>query len=210
MRKSVPLLRAAAFMLAAALSLPLVQAAEAAGPFSGVPADAWYAPVAEYTVQHGLMAGTDPGLFSPDAVMTRGMLVTILYRLSGETPGTGASFTDVAAGQWYSDGVAWASANNIVGGYGNGLFGPNDSITREQFATILYRYAQYAGIAVVSAPNALTGFTDGASTSAWAAEGLGWAVNQSLITGKTGNLLDPTGQASRAEAAVILQRFLDK
>lgn len=178
--------------------------------FADVPANHWAAEGVAYVSGQGLMSGTGGSNFSPTMPLSRGMLVTILYRLSGETPGTGASFTDVAAGQWYSDGVAWASANNIVGGYGNGLFGPNDSITREQFATILYRYAQYAGIAVVSAPNALTGFTDGASTSAWAAEGLGWAVNQSLITGKTGNLLDPTGQASRAEAAVILQRFLDK
>ena len=176
--------------------------------FTDVPADHWAAEGVAFVSDKGLMSGTGSSTFSPTMPLSRGMLVTILFRLSGEDVPTGASFTDVPAGQWFSDGVAWASANGIVGGYGDGRFGPNDSITREQFATILYRYAQYAKLDTSASGN-LAGFADGASVSSWAADGLSWAVGEQLITGKTGNLLDPTGQASRAEAAVILQRFLD-
>ncbi len=169
----------------------------------------WAAEGIEYVTVNGLMGGTGNNAFSPSLPLSRAMLVTILYRLDGANAAADTSFTDVPAGQWYSDGVSWAAANQIVGGYGNGLFGPNNSITREQLATILYRYAKYAGLDV-TATGSLSGFTDGASTSAWAVDGLGWAVAEGLIGGKTGGRLDPTGNASRAETAVILQRFLEQ
>ena len=205
MRKSVPLLRAAAFMLAAALSLPLVQAAEAAWPFSDVPADAWYAPAAEYTVQHGLMAGTDPGLFSPDAVMTRGMLVTILYRMAGspslEDENLGYPFADVPGDSWCADGVYWARLEGFAAGYGGDRFGPDDPVTREQLAAILWRYAGCPQTAQAEP------FADQASIASWAGDAVDWARSAGLLAGKPGSLFDPAGQATRAEGAVILSRY---
>ena len=133
--------------------------------------------------------------------------LTILYRLEGSPAVSGtASFRDVPAGQYYSEAVAWAAANGIVKGYDTGLFGPDDVITREQLAVILYGYAQYKGYDVTTGGD-LSGFADNASVSAWAADALKWANGQGLITGKSGNLLDPAGTATRAEAASILSRF---
>ena len=135
------------------------------------------------------------------------MIVTILYRLENEPAVTDAAdFNDVSAGRWYSDAVAWASANGIVGGYGNGSFGPEDTITREQTAAILYRYAQYKAYNV-TASGKLGDFADAGKISSWAERAMSWAVGAGLLNGKNGNLLDPTGTTTRAEAAMILTRF---
>ena len=112
----------------------------------------------------------------------------------------------VAAGAWYANAVDWAAGEGIVSGYGNGKFGPEDNITREQMALILYGYAQYKGYDV-SASGELSSFTDGASTSSWAAEAVQWAVGSGLLSGKGGGVLDPQGTATRAEAASIFMRF---
>ena len=135
------------------------------------------------------------------------MLVTILSRLEGSPAVTGtASFPDVAAGQWYTDAVIWASANGIVTGYSNGSFGPEDTITREQMATIFYRYASYKGYDT-TAQAALSSYTDAGQVSPYATEAMGWAIGSGLITGTSDTPLSPAGFAPRAQAAVLRPRF---
>lgn len=176
-------------------------------PFTDVASGSWYYDSVAYVYEQGLMGGTGEGRFSPDLTTSRAMIVTILYRLEGSPAVSGgASFADVTAGQWYSDGVAWASANGIVTGYSNGSFGPDDTITREQMAAILYRYARYKGYDL-SAQAALDGYADAAQVSAYAADAMKWAVGSGLITGTSGTTLSPAGSATRAQAAVILARF---
>ncbi|MBM6665676.1 S-layer homology domain-containing protein [Flavonifractor plautii] len=176
-------------------------------PFTDVASGSWYYDSVAYVYEQGLMGGTGEGRFSPDLTTSRAMIVTILYRLEGSPAVSGgASFADVTAGQWYSDGVAWASANGIVTGYSNGSFGPDDTITREQMAAILYRHARYKGYDL-SAQAALDGYADAAQVSAYAADAMKWAVGSGLITGTSGTTLSPAGSATRAQAAVILARF---
>lgn len=176
-------------------------------PFTDVPAGSWYHDAVQYVYEQGLMGGTGSGRFSPDLTTSRAMIVTILYRLEGSPAVSGgATFADVSSGQWYSDGVAWASANGIVTGYANGSFGPNDTITREQMAAILYRYARYKGYDV-SARAQLSRYSDAGQVAAYAAESMSWAVGSGLITGTSGTTLSPAGSATRAQAAVILARF---
>lgn len=176
-------------------------------PFADVPAGSWYCDAVQYVYEEGLMAGTGEGCFSPDLTTSRGMIVTILYRLEGSPAVSGgAAFADVTSGQWYSDGVAWASANGIVTGYTNGSFGPNDTITREQMAAILYRYARCKGCDV-SARAQLNSYSDASQVASYATESMSWAVGSGLITGTSGTTLSPAGSATRAQAAVILARF---
>ena len=176
-------------------------------PFTDVGKDDWFYDAVEYVYRNGMMQGTSNTLFSPAMTTTRGMIVTILYRLENEPAVTDAAdFNDVSAGRWYSDAVAWASANGIVGGYGNGSFGPEDTITREQTAAILYRYAQYKAYNV-TASGKLGDFADAGKISSWAERAMSWAVGAGLLNGKNRNLLDPTGTTTRAEAAMILTRF---
>ena len=176
-------------------------------PFVDVPEDAWYYDAVQYVNENGLMAGTSANTFAPDLTTTRGMIVTILYRLEGAPAVSGASgFTDVAVGQYYTDAVAWAAANNIVGGYGNGLFGPNDTITREQMAAILYRYAQYKGYDTTAKAD-LSKYTDAAQVGSWALDAIRWANAEGLVNGTSDTTLTPKGSATRAQVAVSLTRF---
>jgi hypothetical protein len=177
-------------------------------PFKDVKETDWFYNSVKYAFENGLMTGTSTDIFNPLVDTSRAMIVTILHRLE-QTPDTPANiFTDVDAGTWYTDAVAWAAANGIVKGYGGGLFGPTDSVTREQLACILYNYARYAGYDVSQSAE-LTGFIDGGSTSDWAVEAMQWAVGSGLIRGKGNNLLDPTGPATRAEVAAILERLIE-
>ena len=173
--------------------------------FPDVAPGAWYAGAVQYVCANGLMEGTGNGLFQPDAVTSRAMIVTILYRMAGAPQAGSAAFPDVAPGAWYADAVAWASASGIVTGYGSGLFGPNDPITREQLAVMLCRFAQSQG--EDTAPGGLQDFADAGDVSAFAREAMGWAVSAGLLTGKDGGRLDPQGSATRAEAAAILMRY---
>ena len=174
------------------------EAAEEPLPFSDVADSAWYAQAAAYVYRQGLMSGTAQDQFSPDLTTNRAMLVTILYRLAGSPAVTGgAAFTGVTSGDWYAGGVAWASANGIVTGYGDGRFGPNDPITREQMAAILYRYAGFAGQSTTGQAD-LSGYTDAGRVSTYAAEAMGWAVDRGLITGVSADTLAPGGSATRA------------
>ena len=154
-----------------------------------------------------MMEGTSDTAFSPSMTTTRGMIVTILWRLEDSPEADGQTgFTDVADGAWYADAVNWAAEQGIVEGYDNGGFGPGDIITREQMALSLYRYAQYKGYDT-SATGALNGFADAGAVSGWAEDAVAWAVGAGLMEGKGGDMLDPTGTATRAEAAAILARF---
>ncbi len=178
-------------------------------PFNDVPSGSWYEDAVWYVYENGLMAGTSDITFAPDVTTNRGMIVTILYRLEGAPAVSGSSgFTDVADGQYYADAVAWAATNNIVGGYGNGLFGPNDTITREQMAAILYRYAQYKGYDVKDSAD-LSGYADVAQVSNYALAALQWANAEGLVNGTSDTTLTPGGSATRAQVAVILMRFCE-
>lgn len=178
-------------------------------PFTDVASDAWYAQAVAYVYQQGLMSGTAQNQFSPDLTTNRAMLVTILYRLTGSPAvSDAAAFTDVASGDWFASGVAWASANGIVTGYGDGRFGPNDPITREQMAAILYRYAGFVGQSTVGQAD-LSGYTDAGRISPYAAAPMGWAVDRGLITSVSADTLAPGGSATRAQVATILMRFCE-
>lgn len=202
-------------MPAAHVTVSAVFAAEAAPegegeealPFTDVASGDWYAQAVAYVYRQGLMSGTAQDRFSPDLTTSRAMIVTILHRLAGSPAVTGGSaFTDVAGSDWYAGGVAWASANGIVTGYGDGRFGPNDPITREQLAAILHRYAGFAGQSTAGRAD-LSGYTDAGQVSAYAADAMGWAVDRGLITGVSAHTLAPGGSATRAQAAAILMRF---
>lgn len=176
--------------------------------FNDVSANDWFASAVDYVTGKGMMNGTADNTFSPKANTTRGMIVTVLYRLENQPSTSAASFTDVASGAYYANAVAWANANGIVSGYGSGKFGPNDKVTREQLAAILYRYAQYKKYDV-SGANSLDGYTDAQSVSSYAVPALQWANAAGVVTGKSGSKLDPKGNATRAEVAAMLMRFCE-
>lgn len=176
--------------------------------FSDVSANDWFASAVDYVTGKGMMNGTADNTFSPKANTTRGMVVTVLYRLENQPSTSAASFTDVASGAYYANAVAWANANGIVSGYGSGKFGPNDKVTREQLAAILYRYAQYKKYDV-SGAKSLDGYTDVQSVSSYAVPALQWANAAGVVTGKSGSKLDPKGNATRAEVAAMLMRFCE-
>ena len=177
-------------------------------PFHDVDADAWYADAVQYVYEQGLMQGTDAGLFSPEEPVNRGMVVTILYRLAG-SPETDASmgFSDVEPDAYYADAVRWASSAGIVTGYSAAAFGPEDTITREQLAAMLYRYVCAQGISVFAEPLVPQAFTDVSSISDYAAEAMAWAVDTGLMAGMPDGRLAPDGSATRAQTAVILMRL---
>lgn len=177
--------------------------------FTDADPTAWYHDGVHFVLANGIMNGMGDGKFAPNDNTSRAMIVTILYRLEGEPAVTGENpFTDVADGQWYTNAVIWAAENDIVGGYGNGKFGPNDPITREQLATILYRYAQSKGQGFTGAWMFLLDYPDASEISIWADEAMHWCVMNGIINGKDGKLV-PKGDASRAEAATMLQRFCE-
>ncbi len=175
-------------------------------PFTDVSEKDWFYESVAFTVQNGLFAGTSSTTFSPDDNMTRAMLVTVLWRLAGKPGGGQITFADVSGEMWYADAVAWASEKGIVSGYGSGLFGPQDPVTREQLAVIMYNYARSRG-QEVSASSDLTSFTDGRKVSPWAKDAVEWAVAKKLITGKGDGSLEPGGMATRAQVATILLQY---
>ena len=176
-------------------------------PFTDVTESDWFYGAVRHAYEQNWMLGTSNTTFSPELSTQRGMIVTILWRMEGQPEAAGVrDFTDVEEGRYYTEAVAWADKNGIAMGYGNNKFGPSDPVTREQLAAILYRYAQYKGMDV-SVKGELSGFTDAGKASAYAREPLGWAVGQGILNGKGGGILDPRGQATRAETAAMLQRF---
>ncbi|MGI6752615.1 MAG: S-layer homology domain-containing protein [Anaerovoracaceae bacterium] len=179
-------------------------------PFTDTADTAWYYKDAVYAYIHNLFAGTTDTTFSSDLAMTRGMLVMVMWRMEGNTTvNSGAEFTDVAQGAWYADAVAWAAANEIVTGYGSNRFGPNDTITREQMAALLYRYAKYKGYDVsVGGDTNILSYMDSFDISEYAIPAMQWACGAGVIQGSKGNLM-PGGDATRAQVAAILNRFIE-
>ncbi len=176
-------------------------------PFTDVAKGAWFREAVEYVYENKIMSGTAPDEFSPGVVTTRGMIVTVLHRLAGEPVVAGEDFSDVAPGKYYAAPVAWASSEGIVTGYGDGRFGPDRPISREQLAAILYRYAGSEG-RDTSARGELSAFSDSGKISSYAREAMSWAVGEGLISGVGEGRLDPGGSATRAQVAAIFTRFL--
>ena len=177
-------------------------------PFTDVRESDWFYEDVAFAYENGLFAGTSDTTFSPNASMTRAMLVTVLYRLEGQPAVNGRSgFSDVQYSGYYEDAVTWAADNGIVNGTSTTMFSPNANVTREQMAAILYRYAQYKKYNT-AASSGLNGFTDHASVSGYAAASLEWAVAEKLVNGSAGKLM-PTGNATRAQVAAILHRFVE-
>ena len=169
-------------------------------PFTDVPESAWYYDAIRFVNENGLMNGIDAGTFSPDANLTRAMLTQILYNKEGRPAvDSGSAFTDVAAGAWYCDAVAWASANGVVNGYGNGCFGPGDSITREQLIVMLWRYSGSPAASVQT-----LSFSDSDQISSYALDALRWAAESGIINGDNNGALQPKGLSTRAQVAQVL------
>lgn len=171
--------------------------------FSDVAADAWYADAVAYVRDNGLMSGTGNNTFSPNASTSRAMLAMVLYRLAGSPSVTGNdSYNDTVDGAWYAEAVLWASQRGVISGYGGGLFGTDDPVTREQIATILWRYAD--------SPSASRGqdFADESSIASYASDAVDWVRANGIMNGKGGNLFDPKGNATRAEIATILRNYM--
>ena len=176
-------------------------------PFVDVNSGAWYYDAVSFVYNKGIMNGVTSTTFEPNSTITRGMVVTMLWRMAGEPYVSGGSFSDVASGRYYSTAVAWAAKNGIVDGYSSTVFGVNDPVTREQFATILYRYAKYMGYSTTG--SSLTGYYDANSVSSWARDAMGWAAKNGIITGSGNSRLNPTGTASRAEVAQMFMSFYE-
>ena len=188
-----------------------VRPAEAvwSSPYSDIARESWYYDAVRFVSENGIMNGTSANLFSPDSATTRGMVVAILYRLNGEPAAGVSAFTDVPAGQWYTAAVSWAAANGIVDGYGDGRFGPNDIVTREQLAAILYRYTAFEG-GDVGAKADISAYCDGEAIRPYALEPMRWAVAEGIINGFDDGYLAPGKSTSRAQAAQILKNYINR
>ena len=176
-------------------------------PFIDVNPNSWYYSAIEFVYNKGIMNGVTASTFNPDGTITRGMIVTMLWRMAGEPSAVAAGFADVAADSYYAKAIAWAAKNGIIEGYSASTFGPNDAITREQLATVLYRYAKYLGYTTTG--SSLSGYYDASRVSSWAKDAMGWAVKNGVVTGLSSTRLNPTGTASRAEAAQMFMNFYD-
>ncbi len=177
-------------------------------PFEDVKVEQWFYEAVKYVYDNELMNGISATEFNPNGLLTRGTIAQVLFNLEGADADAAAVFDDVPADAWFADAVNWAAANNIVTGYGDGTFGPDNNITREQMAAILYRYAQFKGYDV-SAKGDLTAFTDGDNVSEWATDALAWCVGAKLINGRDNGTVDATGTATRAEIAQIFMNFCE-
>ena len=179
-------------------------------PFTDISEKDWFYGDVMFVYENGLMLGTSKTLFSPHGTAMRGMMATILWHMEGSPVPKGKnSFTDVEAGKWYADAITWTAENDIFAGYGKDKFGPDDPITREQLAAIFYRYADYKGYDL-TVKGDLDKFKDADKITDYAKTAMQWAVGSGLVKGKSGNLLDPQGTATRAEIAAMLHRFIEK
>ena len=179
-----------------------------AAGFRDVDEDAWYHEAVDYALDNGLMSGVSGREFAPGSTLTRAMVAQMLYSLEGKPAAGSADFADVAEGAWYADAISWAAGEGIVSGYGD-TFGPNDPITREQLAAILYRYAQNEGYKTSQSGKGTEGYLDASSISSYAVKAMDWAVNAGLLSGKGNNTLAPTAGATRAEVAQIFMNFCE-
>lgn len=179
-------------------------------PFADIPSGSWYYDDIAYVYDAGLMTGLTATTFGPNLSTTRGMIVTILWRMENEPVAKhGCPFADVRRGSYYEQAIAWASENGIVTGFDASTFAPDRAITREQLAAILFRFAAYRGMDAVTLRENLSSFQDQAAISAYAVSALNWAVGEGLMQG-TGDKLEPTGSATRAQVAAMLRRFMQR
>lgn len=207
-RVAVPMKhRLSSLLLALGLAAGLMTTPALAAAFTDVPSTAWYAQAVGKVSEAGLMNGTTETTFSPDDYVTRGMVVAVLWRLAGEPePQTAARFSDVQDWYFYAKAVAWAQENGVAAGLGDGTFGGGSTVTREQLAVFLYRYAQFSGQEI--AAGVLDPYPDQDQIHDWARAGMAHAVGAGLITGDDAGDLTPGGAASRAQLAVIMQRIM--
>ena len=177
-------------------------------PYVDVTAGDWFYGAVEYVVDNGLMTGTSSTTFEPDAQLTRGMMATVLWAMSGgPVVNYAMDYTDVSDGDWYAEAIRWATSTGVVTGMGDGTYEPNAPITREQMMVMLYAYAVRAGYDVDQGGMSAREFDDYGEISGWAVTAMEWAVNTGMIGGKPGNILDPGGNATRAEVATILRNY---
>ena len=175
--------------------------------FDDLKSSAWYHEAVDFVISRGIMQGVDSRSFAPGLTASRATVVTVLYRLSGErASGEGGVYSDVKPGRWYSDAVSWATENGIVEGYGDGRFGPNHIVTREQLAAMLHRWAEHKALDT-SPAGSLSAFTDGGKVSSWAKPALEWAVGSGLMEGRSASELAPGGSSTRAELAELMLRW---
>ncbi len=190
--------------------VPVEASGDICDSFRDIDRSAWYHDGVHDALEKGIMSGMGDGQFAPSGTTTRAQLAQILWNIEGKPTYSGAiAFTDVNANEWYAPAIRWANAEGIIGGYGDGRFGPNDAITREQLVTILYRYAKYKGVNV-SAQASLAVYDDAFTVSDWAREAMQWAVGSGLISGKTASTLNPQDKATRAEIATIIMRYCEE
>lgn len=200
-------------LLAAALMLSLTPASLAIGVETKSPDDfvdldpnAWYAQAAAYTLEHGILSGTGPDTFAPEETLTRAMAVQMVYAMDGK-PNIGShTYGDVSPDAWYNDAVAWAAAKQVMYGYQEGRFFPDEPITREQLSLLLFNYAELYHCETLIRSD-LSSFADGDTISSWAEQSMSWAVASGLMSGREGNMLAPRSSASRAEIAQIMTNF---
>lgn len=176
-------------------------------PYKDVKESDWYYEAIKFVSSKGIMIGTAPDLFSPELELTRAQMVQILYNIEGK-PNSGERFSDVQGGAWYYDAISWASVNGIINGYGNGKFDPDDAITREQFVTVLYNYAKWKRYNI-NETTSIKQYTDHIEISNYAVEPFIWAVAKGIITGTSGTTLSPKSASTRAQAAIMIKRFVE-
>lgn len=207
-RKFVSIIVTLCFLLTLVPAGAFAAPTETDTPFNDVQSSDWFHEPVQYVYDEGLMAGTGDRIFSPQQTTTRGMIVTILHRMAGSPNAAAQDFTDVDADAWYAEAINWSIESGVGAGYGGGLFGPDDAITREQMASFLYRYAELEGYDV-SAVGELEDFADASAVSDWAEDVMSWAVGADLFAGRDNNQLAPQGLTTRAEAATILMRYCE-
>lgn len=210
MKKLISFLLAAALLLTV-LPVGLNAAAAVTTDFTDVPDGAWYALAVRWAAKNGITAGVAEGKFGPGRVVTRGQVVTMLWRLEGspEPAGT-ASFTDVTERQWYGKAAFWAAENQIVAGYPGGTFVPKRPISRQELVTILYRYAQHKDSSITAPNQDLSAYTDANELFSYALKPMRWAVANGIVSGTSDRTLSPKGTASRAQLVQMLYRWLGK
>ena len=177
--------------------------------FKDVKVTDWFAPYVDFICEFEIMSGTSKTTFDPNGALTRAQIVTILWRMDGEEDAEPCTFSDVPEGKWFSDAVAWAQENDIVAGYKDGTFHPNDPITREQLASILYRYMQSCGYGYTGAWAFPMEFDDADAISGWAKEAMSWMVMHEIMSGTGNGKISPKSSATRAQAAVMLVNLID-
>lgn len=188
---------------------PINEPKEETKLFADVTNDVWYADAVDFVTKRGIMSGTSETAYSPNEPATRGMLALIMKNMDGTNEKVYWSYLDVDEDAWYADAVAWCSENNIMKGYGGGMFGPDDSITREQLVSVMYSFAKYKNFGNMETNGIeLLDYKDYADISGYAGGPMQWALKNNLISGKEGNILDPKGVATRAEIAQVIRNFM--